>query len=314
MRSEEQDDHDREKIAMYGHTELLQRTAEMQAQKEKSLLQAIDSARAKEASPRERRKREAEAVSAVKRGSNVPIDPHRRSKTSGRHPDIPALRIDVLGDLNTSRHGGQDINLLSSSPRTRIADQGTDRYTVGGTVGSAALMEPTIGLTSLGDVDLNQTLASMLNSKDEDNLTKSFMESHLGAIDPAKRLSLLQSAQATYPHQSNWQKKKPEKRPIVKLDQKCLNCSQDVEHVAKLFKIACLAYKPTNVRHRGISFKRDQLMQVRKFLIGQAGQLVLKSSLMQRMGLSPKKVFDDIYLHIQDQDAKGFDVREEAQR
>ena len=55
-------------------------------------------------------------------------------------------------------------------------------------------------------------------------------------------------------------------------------------------------------------------MQIRKFLIGQAGQLILKSSLMHRMGLSPKKVFDDIYLHIQNQDSKGFDVKEEAQK
>ena len=28
----------------------------------------------------------------------------------------------------------------------------------------------------------------------------------------------------------------------LKLDQKCLNCSSDVEHNIKLFKIACLAY------------------------------------------------------------------------
>ena len=37
MQAEEQDDLDRQKIALYGHTELLQKTAEMQAHKEKSL-------------------------------------------------------------------------------------------------------------------------------------------------------------------------------------------------------------------------------------------------------------------------------------
>ena len=139
----------------------------------------------------------------------------------------------------------------------------------------------------------------MLHSRDDENLTRSFIESHLGAINPNQRLSLLKTAQTSYMHQSNWQKKKAEKRPIVKLDQKCLNCSQDVSHVAKLFKIACLAYKPQRVNHRGISFSRGQLLQIRKFLVGQAGQLILQSGLMQRMGLCTKKVFDDIYLHIQ---------------
>ena len=164
------------------------------------------------------------------------------------------------------------------------------------------------------DLHLDQTLASMLNSREEDNLTKSFIESHLGALDPSQRLSLLKTAQTSYLHQGNWQKKKAEKRPIVGLDQKCLNCSQDVNHVAKLFKIACLAYKPQRVNHRGISFSRRQLLQIRKFLVGQAGQLILKSGLMQRTGLCTKKVFDDIYLHIQDQSGRGFDVGEEAEK
>ena len=41
-------------------------------------------------------------------------------------------------------------------------------------------------------------------------------------------------------------------------------------------------------------------MVIRKFLIGQAGQLILKSDFMQRMGINTKKVFDDIYLHIKE--------------
>ena len=61
MQAEEQDDHDRQKIALYGHTELLHKTAEMQAHKEKSLAQVIEIEKAKDASPREQRKREREA-------------------------------------------------------------------------------------------------------------------------------------------------------------------------------------------------------------------------------------------------------------
>ena len=43
---------------------------------------------------------------------------------------------------------------------------------------------------------------------------------------------------------------------LLKLDQKCLNCSKDVEHNAKLFKIACLAYAPSNVNYRQQSFTK----------------------------------------------------------
>ena len=42
MRAEEQDDLDRQKIALYGHTDLLQKTAELQAQKEKNITSALE--------------------------------------------------------------------------------------------------------------------------------------------------------------------------------------------------------------------------------------------------------------------------------
>ena len=54
------------------------------------------------------------------------------------------------------------------------------------------------------------------------------------------------------------------------IDQKCLNCSQDITHLQKLFKIACIAYKPTNVAYRNQEFNREQLHLIRKFLVGQA--------------------------------------------
>ena len=46
---------------------------------------------------------------------------------------------------------------------------------------------------------------------------------------------------SAYLHQSVWQKR-TQMVDELKLDQKCLNCSPDVEHNIKLFKVACLAY------------------------------------------------------------------------
>ena len=54
-------------------------------------------------------------------------------------------------------------------------------------------------------------------------------------------------------------------------------------------------------------------MAIRKFLIGQTAQLVLQSKAMKRMRLCPKKVFDDIYLHLENQARAGNNVSEEAQ-
>ena len=82
------------------------------------------------------------------------------------------------------------------------------------------------------------------------------------------------------------------------MDQKCLNCSTDVTHLQKLFKIACLAYQPNSVSYRSVDFTREQMHTMRKFLVGQAAQLILQSKTMKKLGLSSKKVFDDIYLYI----------------
>ena len=132
------------------------------------------------------------------------------------------MKIDVIGDLNTSTYG----DLQFSSPRNRndTTKENSDRRTAGATIVSGELKEPS-KMTSLGDVDLNQTTVV---SEMEHDLTKSFMESHLGGIDPTKRLELLKTAQTTYHHQINWQKRLPNVDPIINLDTKCLNCSDDV--------------------------------------------------------------------------------------
>ena len=54
-------------------------------------------------------------------------------------------------------------------------------------------------------------------------------------------------------------------------------------------------------------------MAMRKFLVGQTAQLVFQSHAMKRMNLSTKKVFDDIYLHLETQARNRCNVSEEAQ-
>ena len=53
-------------------------------------------------------------------------------------------------------------------------------------------------------------------------------------------------------------------------------------------------------------------MAVRKFLVGQTAQLILSSPSMKRMGLCSKKVFDDIYLHLENQANLQNNISKEA--
>ena len=49
-------------------------------------------------------------------------------------------------------------------------------------------------------------------------------------------------------------------------------------------------------------------MAVRKFLVGQSAQLVFQNSAMKRMNLCTKKVFDDIFLHLESQAARNVNI------
>jgi len=54
-------------------------------------------------------------------------------------------------------------------------------------------------------------------------------------------------------------------------------------------------------------------MSIRRFLVGQMAQLVLNSETMNEMNLSPKRIFDDIYLHITSQVRNKQNVGVEAE-
>ena len=53
-------------------------------------------------------------------------------------------------------------------------------------------------------------------------------------------------------------------------------------------------------------------MAIRKFLVGQSAQLIFQSGAMKRMNLCSKKVFDDIYLHLESQATHNANISQEA--
>jgi hypothetical protein len=62
--------------------------------------------------------------------------------------------------------------------------------------------------------------------------------------------------------------------------------------------MACLAYRPSPVVFRNIEFKRDQLRIFRKFLIGQCVKIIHSKEPFTGLGMSTKKVFDDVYIYL----------------
>ena len=79
----------------------------------------------------------------------------------------------------------------------------------------------------------------------------------------------------------------------------CLSCGDKQSDVIKQFKIACLAYAPSPVVFRNISFSRQQLSVFRKFLMGQCCKIIHSKPPFTLFSMSTKKIFDDMYLYLE---------------
>ena len=88
------------------------------------------------------------------------------------------------------------------------------------------------------------------------------------------------------------------KPTVVKMDNECISCSGDVNKVTKLFKLACLGYRSQPISYRNANqITRDKFLMLRKFLVGQAMFVVRESERLQTLKMSPKRVFDDTFVH-----------------
>ena len=68
----------------------------------------------------------------------------------------------------------------------------------------------------------------------------------------------------------------------VSMDTQCLTHQPpgpDNQLTLKLFKIACLAYKPSDVEYRSNNYDRMQVIQFRRGLIDKITQLIPKCNL-----------------------------------
>jgi hypothetical protein len=62
----------------------------------------------------------------------------------------------------------------------------------------------------------------------------------------------------------------------------------------RLFKIACLAYKPSQVHYRDVAFDRTSIIQMRRDLIDRIQVLVGQYELFKKNAYLPRRYFDDL--------------------
>ncbi|CAD8126630.1 unnamed protein product [Paramecium sonneborni] len=67
-------------------------------------------------------------------------------------------------------------------------------------------------------------------------------------------------------------KSQNKKGPSIQINGECLSCSGQLIQLLQCFKLACLAYHPSDILVDGKSFKRDQLLEMCTTLLRQAKQ------------------------------------------
>lgn len=83
----------------------------------------------------------------------------------------------------------------------------------------------------------------------------------------------------------------------ITIDNKCLGHSQsglDTHLTLKLFKVACLAYKPSSVHYREMVLERSEIIKLRRSLIDRLTNLLPQCDLFYGGAHYPRRYFDDL--------------------
>ena len=74
------------------------------------------------------------------------------------------------------------------------------------------------------------------------------------------------------------------------------NNGKDGHLTLKLFKIACLLYKPTDLNYRGIIVDRTTFIRIRRGMIDKIEDILAECDLFKDNSLYPRRYFDDLML------------------
>lgn len=91
----------------------------------------------------------------------------------------------------------------------------------------------------------------------------------------------------------------------ITLDHQCISHQQttnDTQLTLKLFKVACLAYKPGEINYRDQNVPRTQMIEMRRQLIDRVQAILPTCDLFKTNAYYPKRYYDDLMI-----DDKGYE-------
>ena len=90
----------------------------------------------------------------------------------------------------------------------------------------------------------------------------------------------------------------------ITFDQACLSHQQqghDTHLTLKMFKMACLAYKPSKINYREMVIERTAMIEMRRSLIDKVSNLLPHCDLFKNNAIYPRRYYDDLMI-----DERGF--------
>mmetsp|Transcript_12122 Transcript_12122/g.18745 ORF Transcript_12122/g.18745 Transcript_12122/m.18745 type:complete len:101 (+) Transcript_12122:1141-1443(+) len=70
----------------------------------------------------------------------------------------------------------------------------------------------------------------------------------------------------------------------------------DTQLTLRLFKMACLAYSPSEVNYRGMTLDRKQMIMLRRGLVDRVTNLMPTCDLFKDHAIYPRRYFDDLMI------------------
>ena len=81
----------------------------------------------------------------------------------------------------------------------------------------------------------------------------------------------------------------------VKMKKDCLTCAGEPSHVMKMFKLACISYKPSPVNYRHNNLSRQKLLNMRKTLVDKCEEVINNENWAGKtQDLSTGRIFRDL--------------------
>ena len=91
----------------------------------------------------------------------------------------------------------------------------------------------------------------------------------------------------------------------ITINTQCLSHTsngQEAQLKLNLFKVACLAYKPSDINYRNNTVDRNSMIQLRRDLVDKITSTIYACPLWSEAVIYPKRYFDDLMIQ------HGYDV------